>query len=58
FKEAFCDADPGATAHMQMEKLVQGMKTADEYILLFHELAAWTKYNEIAHVEHFKCGLH
>jgi hypothetical protein len=56
-KSTFSDPDPGHAARLALEKLSQGTKTADEYIMAFKELASRSEYNEIAHIEKFERGL-
>lgn len=58
FRQAFADPDQASTARIAMTRLVQGNRTADEYITDFVELASRTAYNETAHIEAFERGLH
>ncbi|EJU03154.1 hypothetical protein DACRYDRAFT_41877, partial [Dacryopinax primogenitus] len=57
FERAFSNPDQSGTAHAKLEQLSQGNKTANEYIAMFRELAEYTNYNDIAHIEKFEQGL-
>lgn len=56
-KFTFGDQDPGATARYKLEQLRQGSKTAEEYSVLFRELAVHTGYNDIGHRTAYEKGL-
>jgi hypothetical protein len=56
-KFTFGDQDPGATARYKMEQLRQGSRTAEEYSILFRELAVHTGYNDIGLRTAYEKGL-
>ncbi len=62
FKEnlssVFGDSDPTAMAKHKMTVIKQGTRTAEEYCIEFRDLSFRTGYNDNAHIEFFKKGLH
>jgi hypothetical protein len=57
FKAAFADPNPRKTAQFQLAQIVQGSRTADEYVLDFKTKGQETGYDEEALKEKFEKGL-
>lgn len=57
FMAFFGDHDPAGTARDKMELLVQGQKTAEEYVNKFKEIMGETEYNDAALMGYFEKGL-
>jgi hypothetical protein len=58
FGDQFRDTQEAETARSELDSLSQGCLSADEYILMFQEIAALTGYNDVALVDKFERGLH
>lgn len=57
FQANFADPAPESTARNKMDRIKQGVRSADEFVAEFRELATQTGYNDAAHVEKFEKGL-